>query len=54
VKSGETRDGRLAVTGIEAGQRVALDTQHRLLEGSPVVIENLAALDGSAPAAEAE
>lgn len=52
VKSGETRDGRLAVTGIEAGQMVALDTQHRLLEGSPVVIENLAALDGSAPKAE--
>lgn len=52
VKSGETRDGRLAVTGLDAGQMVALDTQHRLLEGSPVVIENLAALDGSAPGAD--
>ena len=49
VKSGETRDGRLAVTGLEAGQLVALDTQHRLLEGSPVEIENLAALDGNTP-----
>lgn len=49
VKSGEMRDGRLAVTGLEAGQMVALDTQHRLLDGSPVEIENLAALDGSAP-----
>lgn len=47
VKSGQTRDGRLAVTGLEPGQMVALDTQHRLLEGSPVVIENLAALDGT-------
>jgi membrane fusion protein (multidrug efflux system) len=52
VKSGETRDGRLAVTGLEAGQLVALDTQHRLLEGSPVEIENLAALDGKAPTAD--
>jgi len=50
VKSGETRDGRLAVTGLEAGQIVALDTQHRLLEGSPVVIENLAALQGNTAA----
>jgi membrane fusion protein (multidrug efflux system) len=49
VKSGETRDGRLAVTGLDAGQLVALDTQHRLLEGSPVEIENLAALDGNTP-----
>jgi membrane fusion protein (multidrug efflux system) len=49
VKSSETRDGRLAVTGIDVGQLVALDTQHRLLEGSPVVIENLAALDVSVP-----
>ena len=52
VKSGETRDGRLAVTGLEAGQLVALDTQHRLLEGSPVEIVNLAALDGKAPTAD--
>ena len=52
VKSGETRDGRLAVTGLEAGQMVALDTQHRLLEGSPVIIENLAALDGKTPTAD--
>lgn len=52
VKSGETRDGRLAVTGLEAGQMVALDTQHRLLEGSPVVIENLAALEGKTPAGD--
>jgi membrane fusion protein (multidrug efflux system) len=49
VKSGETRDGRLAVTGLAAGQLVALDTQHRLLEGSPVEIVNLAALGGNAP-----
>ena len=52
VKSGQTRDGRLAVTGIEAGQLVALDTQHRLLEGSPVVIENLAALEANTPTAD--
>ncbi|MBK6508411.1 MAG: efflux RND transporter periplasmic adaptor subunit [Haliea sp.] len=52
VKSGETRDGRLAVTGLEAGQMVALDTQHRLLEGSPVVIENLAALEGNTPTSD--
>ena len=54
VKSGETRDGRLAVTGLEAGQLVALDTQHRLLEGSPVVIENLAALEGNTPTGDAK
>ena len=52
VKSGQMRDGRLAVTGIEAGQLVALDTQHRLLEGSSVVIENLAALEWHAPTAD--
>jgi len=54
VTSGETRDGRLAITGLDAGQLVALDTQHRLLEGSPVVIENLADLDLGQPAAETE
>jgi len=54
VKSEETRDGRLAVDGLEAGQLVALDTQHRLLEGSLVVIENLAELGLQAPAAETE
>jgi membrane fusion protein (multidrug efflux system) len=61
VKSGESRDGRLAVTGLEVGQLVALDTQHRLLDGSPVEIENLAALhnyiptgDGKSPTADPE
>ncbi len=54
VKSGETRDGRLAITGLAPGELVALDTQHRLLEGSPVVIENLAELAATAPAAESE
>lgn len=44
VKSGEVRNGRVSIEGIEPGQVVALDTQHRLLEGSPVVIENLASL----------
>jgi membrane fusion protein (multidrug efflux system) len=54
VKSGETRDGRLAVTGIEAGQMVALDTQHRLLEGSPVEIQNLTAVSGNTPAGDGQ
>lgn len=49
VKSAELRDGRLAISGLEAGQLVALDTQHRLLEGSPVAIENSAALHEKAP-----
>jgi len=52
VKSGETRDGRLAVTGLDAGQLVALDTQHRLLDGSPVEIENRT--DVGLPQTEAE
>ena len=55
VKSGELRDGRLAVTGLDAGQLVALDTQHRLLDGSPVAIENHAELGlPPPPAAEAK
>ena len=54
VKSGQTRDGRLAVTGIDVGQIVALDTQHRLLEGTPVMIENLAELGRPQSAAQAQ
>ncbi|TGD74744.1 efflux RND transporter periplasmic adaptor subunit [Mangrovimicrobium sediminis] len=50
VQSGELRDGRLALTGIDAGAWVALDTQNRLLEGSPVVIANLDAI--GTPAAD--
>jgi membrane fusion protein (multidrug efflux system) len=53
VTSGEMRDGRLAITGVEAGRIVALDTQHRLLEGTSVVIENLPDLDLQAAATEA-
>ena len=45
-------EGRIAITGLDAGQLVALDTQHRLLEGSAVEIENLAALDAKKPAGD--
>lgn len=51
VSSGEIRDGRIAVDGLQPGQIVALDTQNRLLEGSPVVIANHDAL-GDAVAAD--
>jgi len=40
VTSGELRDGQVAVEGLQAGEMIALDTQNRLLEGTPVVIEN--------------
>ena len=49
VTSGDVRDGRVVVKGVKAGSLVAADTQHRLLDNSPVVIENLADLN-AAPA----
>lgn len=45
VVSGEVREGRIEVTGLEAGQLIGLDSQQRLLEGSPVVIVNTDILD---------
>lgn len=45
VKTGELRGGLIAISGIQAGQLLALDTQHRLLEGTPVVIVNQESLD---------
>ncbi|MFV8816437.1 efflux RND transporter periplasmic adaptor subunit [Haliea sp. E17] len=48
VTSGELRDGRIAVQGIPAGSILALDTQNRLLEGTPVVIVNPEVLAGAA------
>lgn len=47
VVSGEVREGRIEVTGLEAGQLIGLDSQQRLLEGSPVVIVNTDILDAS-------
>lgn len=44
VTSGEVRGSRIAISGLEAGQLIALDSQHRLLEGSPVAIANSEAL----------
>lgn len=40
VTTGDVRSNRIVVYGLVAGQVVALDAQHRLLEGSPVVIAN--------------
>lgn len=40
VTSGEVRGARIAVEGVQLGQVVARDTQHRLLEGTPVLIHN--------------
>ncbi len=54
VNTGKVRDGRIAVEGLSAGQVIALDTHHRLLEGSPVVIENLVALEVSGVTAESD
>lgn len=51
VTTGEFRDGRVAVEGLDAGQVVALDSQNRLFEKTPVVIVNRASL---APGASAE
>ncbi len=48
VSSGEARDGRVAVSGINAGALLALDTQNRLLEGTPVEIVNLPEVAGDA------
>ncbi len=50
VTTGEIRDGRIEIQGLEAGETIALDTQHRLLEGAPVIVENPSALglDGGA------
>jgi len=45
VSSGDVRNNRIAVSGLHPGQVLALDSQHRLLDGSAVVIENLAALE---------
>lgn len=45
VVSGEVRAGRIEVTGLEAGQLIGLDSQQRLLEGSPVIIVNSDILD---------
>ncbi len=44
VKTGDVRNNQIVVEGVRAGQVIARDTQHRLLEGSPVIIENLDAL----------
>lgn len=40
VTTGEVRGDLIEVIGLEAGQIVARDTQHRLLEGTPVEIHN--------------
>lgn len=40
VTSGEVRGTTIEVTGLQAGEIIARDTQHRLLEGTPVVIHN--------------
>ncbi len=51
VTSGDVRGDRIALQGVPAGTLVALDTQNRLLEGTPVVIANLAELPGGQSAA---
>lgn len=50
VKTGEVRGDSIVVSGVAAGQMIALDSQHRLLEGTPVVIENLEKLHAPAAA----
>ncbi len=45
VQSGMVQDGRVAVSGLQPGQLVARDSQNRLMDGVPVAIENLDALD---------
>ncbi len=52
VSSGEVRGDRIAVDGIPAGAALALDTQNRLLEGSPVTIVNPEVLGESTVAAD--
>ncbi len=45
VKSGEARGDSVTVSGLNAGQLIARDTQHRLLDGTPVIMENPAVLE---------
>ena len=48
VNTGEIRGEVIALEGVQAGDLVARDTQNRLLGGTPVSIENLESLSGSA------
>lgn len=50
VRTGEVRGERIAIAGLDAGQMIALDSQHRLLEGTPVMVENLAELQAAGAA----
>jgi len=48
VSTGEVRGEVVALEGVQAGDLVARDTQNRLLGGTPVSIENLESLSGTA------
>ncbi len=54
VSTDELRDGLVAVNGVEPGQVVARDTQHRLLEGTPVAVANPEVLGDRAGAVESD
>lgn len=55
VTSGDVRDGMIAIDGVPAGAVLALDTQNRLLEGTPVTVVNPEVLQaGTATPAGAE
>lgn len=53
VTTDEVRNGYISVAGISPGQLIAEDTQHRLLDGTPVVIDNLAELEANGAVSEA-
>lgn len=54
VSTGEVRGEWVAVDGLDVGRIIARDTQHRLLEGTPVVIENPDVLEAQGSQAESD